>query len=173
MLELPPIPTWDGLHPLIIHFPIVLLMIAPLFVLIGAALAPQKARPFLIAAFILMVLGTGSTFFAVATGEAAGRLADRTPEINPVLQHHEELAERTRLSFTILTVVFAAILAIPLALRRESRTYTTLLPLVFLLFYSAAMLFLVNTAHNGGRLVHEFGVQALVGGPPAETSPGK
>lgn len=165
MLELPPVPTWDGLHPLIIHFPIVLLMIAPLFVLIGAALSPAKAKSFLIAALILMVLGTVSTYVAVETGEAAGKLADRTPEINVVLQHHEELAERTRLSFTILSVVFAVLLALPLLLRRESRIFTTALPIVFLVFYSGAMLFLVNTAHNGGRLVHEFGVQALVGSP--------
>ncbi len=165
MLELPPVPTWDGLHPLIIHFPIVLLMIAPLFVLIGAALSPAKAKSFLIAALILMVLGTVSTYVAVETGEAAGKLADRTPEINVVLQHHEELAERTRLSFTILTAVFAILLALPLMLRRETRIFTTALPIVFLVFYSGAMLFLVNTAHNGGRLVHEFGVQALVGSP--------
>ena len=32
--------------------------------------------------------------------------------------------------------------------------------LVFLLFYAAGTVVLVNTAHNGGRLVHEFGVHA-------------
>lgn len=162
-MEFPPVPTWDGLHPLIIHFPIVLLMIAPLFVLIGAAVKPEKAKSFLISALILMALGTIASYVAVSTGEAAGKLADRTPEINQVLQHHEQLAERTRLSFTILTVVFGAMLVVPMLLRRGSRTYTTVLPIVFLFFYSGAMLFLVNTAHNGGRLVHEFGVQALVG----------
>ena len=173
MLELPPVPTWDGLHPLIIHFPIVLLMIAPLFVLIGAALSPAKAKSFLIAALILMVLGTTSTFVAVETGEAAGKLADRTPEINNVLMHHEQLAERTRLSFTILTLVFAILLGLPLILRRESRMFTTALPIVFLVFYGGAMLFLVNTAHNGGRLVHEFGVQAVMGAPQQGDQQGK
>ena len=168
MLEFPPVPTWDGLHPLIIHFPIVLLMVAPLFVVIGAALAPNKAKSFLIAALILMVLGTASTYVAVETGEAAGKLADRTPEINQVLQHHEQLAERTRLSFTILTVVFAALLIVPMAMRRESRVFSTALPLAFLVLYGGAMFFLVNTAHNGGRLVHEFGVQALMGAPTSQ-----
>ena len=28
MIDLPPVPTWDGLHPLIIHFPIALLLVA-------------------------------------------------------------------------------------------------------------------------------------------------
>ncbi len=168
MLEFPPVPTWDGLHPLIIHFPIVLLMIAPLFVVIGAALKPQNAKAYLFVALILMALGTASTYIAVETGEAAGKLADRTPEINVVLQHHEQLAERTRLSFSILTIVFAALLIVPMVLRRESRVFTTALPIAFLVLYGGATLFLVNTAHNGGRLVHEFGVQALMGAPSGQ-----
>ena len=48
MIEFPPIPSWDGLHPLIIHFPIVLLLVAPVLVLIGALLAPEKGRPLLL-----------------------------------------------------------------------------------------------------------------------------
>jgi hypothetical protein len=58
-------------------------------------------------------------------------------------------------------------------MRRESRTFSTILPILFLFFYSGAMLFLVNTAHNGGRLVHEFGVQALVGSPEGQAEQGK
>lgn len=34
-----------------------------------------------------------ATFVAVATGEAAGKLTERTPEIKAVLENHEELAE--------------------------------------------------------------------------------
>jgi len=42
MLHFPPIPNWDALHPLIIHFPIALLLIAPIFVVVGAALTPPR-----------------------------------------------------------------------------------------------------------------------------------
>jgi uncharacterized membrane protein len=42
MIALPPIPSWEGLHPLIIHFPIVLLLIAPFLILIGAFLPREK-----------------------------------------------------------------------------------------------------------------------------------
>ena len=35
MIEFPPIPSWDGLHPLIVHFPIALLLVAPLLVVLG------------------------------------------------------------------------------------------------------------------------------------------
>jgi uncharacterized membrane protein len=107
------------------------------------------------------------TFLAVASGEAAGRIAERTPQIDAVLERHEELAEATRITFSVLTVVFAAILLVPRTLGKFSgRLISTALPLVFLLFYAAGVLLLTNTAHNGGRLVHEFGVKAAVKSSP-------
>lgn len=163
MIQLPPIPSWDALHPLIIHLPIGLLFIAPVFIVIGALLKPERGRPYLIAALILMLLGTVSVFVAVQTGEAAGKLAEHTPEIKTVLERHENLAEATQVGFSVLTVIFAAILYAPRLLRRASnRLVGTALPLIFLVFYGVGMLLLTNTAHHGGRLVHEFGVKAMV-----------
>ncbi len=163
MLELPPIPTtMDGLHPLMVHIPIGLLLVAPLFVLIGAALR-GRGRPYLISAFLLMILGTSATFIVVASGEAAARLVERTPEINSVLARHEQMAETTRLVFSILTVVFAGILVAPsLFPRAPDCIFSFALPLLFLVFYMFGMLALINTGHHGGRLVHEFGVRTLV-----------
>lgn len=37
MQALPPIPNWTGLHPLVIHFPIALLLVTPLFIIAGTA----------------------------------------------------------------------------------------------------------------------------------------
>ncbi len=167
MFALPPLQSWDALHPLVVHFPIVLLMVAPLFVVLGVLL-PRSGRAFLVAALVLMVLGTVSVYVAVPTGEATAELADRSPEINAVLEHHEELAETTRTLFTILTVIFAVIVIGPGLLRRKlDRAPAAALSAVFLVFYLAGTLVLVNTAHQGGRLVHEYGVQALIDGGPA------
>ncbi len=170
MFQLPPIPTWDGLHPLIIHFPIVLLLIAPVFVLIGAVLQPKIGKYMYFAALLLMVLGTASTFIAVGTGEAAGKLADRSPAINATLEQHEKLAESTRMSFSILTVAFALLLALPKLMKWEpSRMLQSVVPLLFLVLYGAGAMVLVNTAHQGGMLVHQHGVHALLapGSTPA------
>lgn len=159
MQALPPIPSWSELHPLVIHFPIALLLVAPLFIIVGIIVNPQKGRPFLIAALVLMLLGTAGAFFAIATGEAAGEIAERTPAVSAVLERHEDLAEMTRIVFSVLTLLFAAILLLPRLLKREPSVATArILPLAFLLFYSAGAVILVNTAHNGGRLVHELGV---------------
>lgn len=163
MLDFPPLPSWDALHPLIIHFPIALLLIVPVFIVIGAVLTPAKGRSYLIAAMVLLLAGAAAIFVAVETGEAAGKLAERAPAMEQVLENHEALAERTRAAFSVLSVIFVALLAIPWFVKREdTRLTTTILPLAFLVLYSVGILLLVNTAHNGGRLVHEFGVRAIV-----------
>jgi uncharacterized membrane protein len=167
MLQLPPIPSWDALHPLIVHFPIALLLIAPLFIIAGAVLQPGKGRAYLAAAMILLLAGTAAIYVAIGTGEAAGKLAERVPGVEQVIETHESLAERTRAVFTVLSVIFAALLAVPRFLKKnDTRLTTTVLPLAFLVLYGGGALLLVNTAHNGGRLVHEFGVRAIVASSP-------
>ena len=170
MLNLPFVPSWNGLHPLIVHFPIALLFVAPLFVILGIVVGPLKGRPFLVSALILMALGTGSIFVAVETGELASELVRSTSAVRAVLQQHQNLAETTEVLFTLLTVVLAALLYAPKLLRRELglRVLVALLA-AFLLFYITGALFLVKTAHQGARLVHEFGVKAPVASSVAAT----
>ena len=63
--------------------------------------------------------------------------------------------------FTVLTVALAAILLAPNALRRPlARVPQTMLLGLFLIAYLAGAALLANTAHAGGRLVHQLGVQA-------------
>ena len=156
----PPIPSWDALHPLIIHFPIALLLGAPMLILLGLLLRRHSTGLF-IAAFALMALGTIAVYFAVATGEAAGELAERTPGVAAVLAGHEQLAETTRLIFTALTAIFAVVLFGPMLFKRRPGFKSSLvLNLAFLLLYAAGSIVLINVGHQGGRLVHEFGVRA-------------
>lgn len=173
MLEIPPLPAWDSLHPLVVHLPIGLLLVAPLFILLGALFPAVRGRSFLVTGFLLMLLGTASTYVAVETGKAAGQLVERTPEISQVLLRHEELAETTRLVFSALTLIFAAILALPWIFpRRSTPVFATALPLFFLALYFLGSLILVNTGHNGGRLVHEYGVRSIVEPAPNAGAPG-
>ena len=162
MFELPPMPTWDSLHPLIIHFPIALLFLSPIFIGVSAALAPPKGRPFLIAALIVLVLGTASLFIAASTGKAAGELAERGGPVDSVLASHEDLASETKLIFSGLSAMLIGMFFLPRLLRRqETRIFSTVLPLAYLVLYSVGILFLVNASHQGGRLVHEYGVHAI------------
>ena len=78
---------------------------------------------------------------------------------------------RTRAVFSILSIIFIALVAFPMWVKKaDHRMSTIVLPLAFLVLYSAGILLLLNTAHNGGRLVHEFGVRAMVSAPAADTN---
>lgn len=174
MLHFPFMPTWDSLHPLIIHFPIVLLLLSPLFILIGAVLPTPKGKPYMIAALIVLLLGTISIFVSTSTGQAAAELADRGGPVNAVLESHEDLARETQFIFAGLSAILLGIFALPRIMRRkDTRVFSTFLPLAFLALYTVGVVFLINTAHAGGRLVHEFGVHAMLPAgdtPSAKTS---
>jgi len=163
MLALPPMPTWQSVHPLIVHFPIVLLLIAPLFIVIGVTSRPARSFPFLLVALILMALGTASAFVAISSGKAAAERTDHVHQAKTVLGEHQELAETTAGMFLALTLIFASIVFVPKLLKLQpSRAISTVLPLVFLMFYATGAVSLANTSHQGGRLVHELGVRAPI-----------
>ena len=165
---LPSLPPASGLHPLVVHFPVALLLIAPLLVLLSMVLKKQRLG-LAVSALVVMAIGTTPAFVAVSTGNLAGELAERTPEVSAVLERHESLAETTRTIFALLTVMFVVLVGAPLLRRREwSNGLYVALSTVFLVFYAAGAVTLVNTAHLGGQLVHRYGVHAMLG--PADTA---
>ncbi len=176
MLTPPPIPPWDGLHPIIVHFPIGLLMAAPVLVILSLVLRRHE-RGIGIAALTLMVLGTVGAAVAVATGEAAEELVDRTDAIAGVLEQHSELAETARGIFIGLTVLYALLLLLPVLVMRFAkrdlpRSAQYAATALFLVLYGVGALVLSNVGHLGGRLVHEYGVRAMIvpDGAPAAVS---
>ena len=165
MFEAPPMPTsWDAFHPLIVHFPVALLLVVPLLIILGI-IFKNKANCFYISGFILLLLGTISTFIAVSTGIEAGEVVSilRTPEFNEAITEHMELATTTRTVFTILTVLYAVILFFPKIVKRNFKQASIpIAQIAFLIVYTYGLLLVSNTAHEGGRLVHEFGVKGNI-----------
>lgn len=160
---LPPVPTsLDSVHPVVVHFPIVLLLVAPVFVLLGM-LKPERTRCFSWAALLLMAMGVASAWVSVLSGFAAMQLAAVFDEGQEVLEEHEHMALATRTAFTVALGVYAALLLVPALRKRElSRGWGIALHGVFLTLYAAATALVVWTGHLGGRLVHEFGAHALL-----------
>jgi uncharacterized membrane protein len=156
----------EPLHPAVVHFPIVLL-------LIGAAVAVVTVflnrwhLPWTAAA--LLVLGAAGTFVATQTGESAQEVVgELPPAVEDLLDEHEEWGERTEIVAGItggLAVVAAALGAF--AARRIEDPALASGPLRKLAFATrtlaavaalVACFFVYQTAHRGGKLVYEHGV---------------
>jgi uncharacterized membrane protein len=166
----PALPPWEGMHVLIVHFPVALLTVSPLFILLGAL--PRVGRYFAPGALAVLLLGTVGAYVAVESGEAAAQVATRTPEITAAIQEHAELAETVRLVFTLLTAVYALVLFLPpivkqtRLLKRELPAAVPIVAQVIVLVAAlVCTLVLANAAHLGGLLVHQYGLQAFLGGP--------
>ena len=176
MPPLTTLPSWDALHPLAVHFPVALLLTAPLLVLAGLAL-PAHRRGLGLAALLVMVVGTAGAFLAVATGEAAEWRADLVPGAGAVLEEHEEHGEQARTVFTVLTLAWAGLLFLPALLRRRAggggppAALHPVWTLAWLAAWILGLVLLVETAALGGRLVHELGVRGAGPAPAAPAAP--
>lgn len=165
----PPLPPWDGIHPVLVNFPIALLLISPLFVLLG--LLPKIRPRFAWAALVLLVLGTIAAYVAEDAGEDAAELVVQTPEIAKVLDQHANLGESVPIIYTVLTGLYALVLIGPALLKRVKllkqdlpRRVPLVAQIVVLVALLVSSMVLANTGELGGRLVHEFGVRAWMGG---------
>jgi len=151
----------DALHPLMVHFPIALLLVAPVFVILAIAWK-RNELPISITALILMALGTIGAFVAAASGEAAEDNVSGAAA-RAVLDRHEDLATTVEITFSALTLLFAALLFLPRLFHHPLRRLTMVsATIVFLGLYLAGAILLAVAAHQGGRLVHEFGVRSPV-----------
>jgi uncharacterized membrane protein len=148
----------NPVHALVVHFPVALLLVAPLFLCAGALMRPDRARVFALATLLLMILGTTGGWIAVATGKSAAEASAQGGAAG-MIQHHEQLAETTSAVFTLLTPSYAAIVLLSFRQPQRGRMVTSVLPLAFLVVYLGGAILLAKTAHEGGRL-HELGVAA-------------
>ncbi len=162
-LEMPPQPPWEGMHPLVIHFPIGLLFIAPLFMLL-AALLGKYGRWFGVTALLLLVIGTAGAHVSVLTGDAAYDVLEEIDDDGwEVVEEHQEAAKNVRNLYVWLTVFYAVLLALPLLIwKLNSLKYWLPVNVVALALLLFVNLQLANAAHLGGRLVHQYGARAVL-----------
>lgn len=165
---LPPIPASDAAHPIVVHFPIALLLVTPVFLSLGLFWRSKRAEMLLVA-MVISVIGTAFAFLATSTGEAAERYAELVPEAAVVVHEHAELAELARNLFIGVTIVYGLGLVAPWKWRASK--WTIAAPVVGLAAFVGPAIVLANAGHEGGRLVHEFGVHAPVGGASSVLPP--
>lgn len=160
MLENLTLPAWSALHPALAHFPIALLLVAPL-VAAAAWLWRHHRRPLLVAAFGLAAAGTVGVYLSAATGDAAREAAPKTSEIAAAVEQHESLGAAERTVATALTALLAALLwGDRLVHRPLGRRTAVVLAVLLVTAALASTGLLVATGHSGGVLVHTMGVHA-------------
>jgi len=146
------IPSWaPNLHPLVIHFPIVLMMTAAVVDLVGVVFARSS---WLRATTILYIAGAVSAVVAFLTGVQAGSTV-----LVPGLAHPVLIAHRTWALATMACCVVVAVLRLAM-LRGEgarSRPRRILLLAIGLI----ALVLIQQTAERGARLVYEFGTGVI------------
>lgn len=159
----PPLPPYEGLHPIVVHFPIALLFIAPLFI-VFAAFSKKLSRSMVLSALVLFALGTAFAFLATSTGSAAEDLAENVPGAKATLDKHEDLAELARNLFLGVTLLLAVLGSVYCKFYdKTSAAVRVIGAAAFLAACAAPALVLANAAHLGGQLVHVNGVRAPMG----------
>ena len=140
----------DPLHPVVVHFPIVLVVILPVLATIAAVRARRGTRPrrdWATAAVVSAAL-FASAFAAVRTGEAQ---EDRVEAVvsERVLHDHEEAAER----FLVLSGTLALVALLGLAGGRagEAARWVATVGSIGLLLAG------VQVGDSGGDLVYRYG----------------
>jgi len=140
----------ESAHPLVVHFPIALLLAAVLIDLLALALRRPALHRI---ALWNLALGTLGAAAAVWTGLRAEGVAKHTFAIHQVMELHQKLG--------VATVLLGALVAAwRLWTRDRLGAHGRMLTLVLMVIMSGTLAY---GAHLGGRLVYEFGVGGTFG----------
>jgi uncharacterized membrane protein len=142
------------LHPMIVHFPIALLIVGFLSDLVGLL---TKREFFTQAGFYLFILGALGVVAAFITGGQAGDGIVEEGVLKQALETHEEAA-----TLAIWIVSIAAVFRIALFLLKK---FSGVLKMVSLALGLLAVMAIARTGYYGGELVykHAAGVQLDLG----------
>jgi uncharacterized membrane protein len=150
------VPSWaPNLHPLVIHFPIALLIVAAL----ADLLENVVGRPAWLATAVtaLYVLGVAGALVACVSGQQAADTVLMSGMAHSIVEGHRTWALGTTFYFGVLVVV-------RLALGFRGTPPVRVVRILLLAAAFAGVAGLQQTAERGGRLVYEYGV-GVIGAP--------
>lgn len=156
--------SFETLHPMVVHFPIALLLVALLFDV--AALFLPKAGLTRTSLYLSALAAPGAVA-AYLSGEAAEEPAENLPGIEALLERHEDLGK-------LLMIAAIAVLIVRLGFFWR-RWHETIAGRAVLAFFGGILAILVGaTGYAGGQLVydHGAGVRPLLEQPGAPGRPG-
>ncbi len=144
------VPDWaPNIHPMIVHFPIVLLILAVLFDFAGVLLT--KFEWIKKSALLLYLLGTIAAAVAFITGNAASDSINIPANAFSAVNEHADWAETTLWFFVVYTIVRLLI-----GIFFKSLKKVIVLPVV--LIGLVGIYFLYQTGDHGAKLVFGYGL---------------
>lgn len=145
------IPIPSPLHPAIVHFPIVLILLGTV-VAVGAVFVKRWHLPAISA--VLIALGAIGAFAATWSGEEDAEVVESgSPALEGILDKHEEWGERTR-----NVAILAALLGIGgVALARKFPKVAQGFSIATAVVGVGASYCVAETGHYGGQLVYKHG----------------
>ncbi len=147
----------DPLHPAIVHFPIVLILLGAAAAIVAAVWRGGHLPYF---AAVLLLLGALGAWLAVETGESSGGLLENvTAQAESLVDAHETWAKRT-LAVTLL----AAAAAVGSVVVGRWPRLAQAVAVAAAVAACAAAYAVYETGHRGGTLVyhHAAGVEVVV-----------
>jgi uncharacterized membrane protein len=146
MFQLP-----DPLHPAIVHFPIVLLLIGAAGAVVSVFTERWNVRKW---TALLLIGGALGAFAATWSGnQAKETVGTLTESAETLLDNHEELAETARniAIFAGFVGLVSAFVKLKGSLRHMPTVATAVLSLI-------CVCYIVAAAHLGGKMVYQHGV---------------
>lgn len=148
------IPEWTpNIHPLIVHFPIAILILAVFTNFFSLVLKKFEWLPK--ASISLYILGTISAITAFFTGRAAADSLELPVKVMSTLTSHADWAEITVLYFTVFTVVYTVFLIFEKKLLNK---ISNLMKPVIFLFGLGGLILVYLTADAGAKMVYGYGL---------------
>ena len=146
----------DPLHPAVVHFPIVLMLIAPLvtaYVLWRLRGAESRTKTWFIVPVLLAAVAV-SGFVAQQSGEQGEEVAEEFVE-HDVIERHEEQGKQF-VWFALATVVVAAAAFASGSVGWSLRMLTLVMTIV-------GAILVTRTGHSGGTMVYDHMVRVAPG----------
>lgn len=154
---LPGLAHLQNLHPLVVHFPIALLLAAAALYLVAALLSNQALTS---AAWWMLILGALGAIASAATGLYAQDGVMVAPSVrDALLNHHMHLM----VAVTVLAAVLAAWAMAARPMPRRARW-------LFLVGLIVTCLLMVRGADYGGRMVYDYNAGGDACGQPIDFS---
>lgn len=153
MPEAEVIVDYVDLHRWVVHLPLALLVLAPLFAVASVLNRSVVRRTLALSAIVLLMSGVALVFVTFGAGQQAASQMFET-EGRAVLERHAASALGAKESFTAAALLVALSLLLKRLLHLRIAQLTAVLPAGAILFYAVGLVWLVEAAYYGERLAH-------------------